>query len=62
MKKFYPGDYVITQDGKKGYIVDQHISQDSIFYSIRLTHGYIFKSVEEIELDFSSGKNKKISF
>jgi len=58
VKKFKPGDYVVTLDGKKGYIVDCH-AQDSNYYSIRLTHGYIFKSIEELELDFHGNEKEE---
>lgn len=58
MRKFKPGDYVVTLDGKRGYIVDHH-AQNSNYYSIRLTHGYIFKSDEELELDFSVNEKEE---
>jgi hypothetical protein len=49
-KHFDPGDYVITKEGLRGYVVDYYDTKKE-FYTIRITSGYINKSVEDLEKD-----------
>jgi hypothetical protein len=49
-KKFKPGDYIVTKEGLRGYIVDCSDPKEK-FYTIRLTSGYINKSIEDLEKD-----------
>jgi hypothetical protein len=49
-KKFKPGDYIITREGFRGYVVDCYDPKKQ-FYTIRLTSGYINKPVEDLEKD-----------
>lgn len=47
---FRPGDYIITSEGVRGYIVDKAEGSKDM-YDIRLTSGYIVRSRDDIELD-----------
>ena len=49
-KKFQPGDYIVTKEGLRGYIVDYPNPKEKI-YTIRLTSGYVNKSIEDFEKD-----------
>jgi hypothetical protein len=49
-KYFCPGDYIVTKEGFRGYVVD-YCDMKEKFYTIRLTSGYIQKSVEDLEKD-----------
>jgi hypothetical protein len=49
-KYFCAGDYVVTKEGLRGYVVDCNDPKEK-FYTIRLTSGYINKSVEDLEKD-----------
>jgi hypothetical protein len=49
-KYFRPGDYIVTKEGLRGYVVDCYDPKEK-FYTIRLTSGYINKSVEDLEKD-----------
>ena len=47
------GDYVITKEGYRGYIVDTLDSEDfkEKIYAIRLTSSYVFKQYEDLKKD-----------
>jgi len=47
------GDYVITKEGYRGYIVDTLDSEDfkEKIYAIRLTSSYVFKQHEDLKKD-----------
>ncbi len=47
---FKPGDYIITSEGVRGYIIDKADGCEDM-YDIRLTSGYTVCSGDDIELD-----------
>ena len=51
-KKFNPGDYIVTKDNQRGYVVDCWESEDFKKYcTIRITSGYVHKLNEDLQLD-----------
>jgi hypothetical protein len=48
-KEFVPGEYIVTKDGHRGYIIER--VADINMYQIRLTSGYTICSEQDIEHD-----------
>lgn len=60
MSFFEPGDYIVTREGQKGYVVDRlsEPSTNSYVYQIRWTHGYGIQKSEDLKLDPLLGKEE----
>lgn len=50
MNKFKPGDYIVTKDGFRGYVVTPESFSENA-YTIRLASGYAVYSGEDLEID-----------
>lgn len=49
VSKFNPGDYIVTSEGLRGYIIHQIDESDT--YAIRLVSGYTTIQESELEKD-----------
>jgi preprotein translocase subunit YajC len=47
---FNPGDFIITTEGLKGYIIECTDSTKNFFY-VRIGNRYLIKSTEELKPD-----------
>ena len=47
--KFNPGDYIVTKEGLRGYIVQQIDESDN--YAVRLVSGYTIVNENDLEKD-----------
>lgn len=47
---FNPGDYIVTRDGFRGYVVSK-LDYCNNMYDVRLPGGYTIRGGEELELD-----------
>ena len=47
--KFNPGDYIVTKEGLRGYIVQQ--IEESNTYTVRLVSGYTTINEEDLQKD-----------
>jgi hypothetical protein len=52
-KEFVPGEYIVTKDGHRGYIIEK--LGDMNMYQIRLSSGYTIRSGQDIEHDSLMG-------
>ena len=49
VSKFNPGDYIVTKQGLRGYVIHQIDETDT--YAVRLASGYTTISESELEKD-----------
>ena len=49
VSKFNPGDYVVTSEGLRGYIIHQIDESDT--YAVRLVSGYTISNENDLEKD-----------
>ena len=49
VSKFNPGDYIVTSQGLRGYVIHQIDESDT--YAVRLASGYTTISEEDIQKD-----------
>ena len=49
VSKFNPGDYIVTSEGSRGYVI--HQIEDSDEYAIRFVSGYTIVNEKDLEKD-----------